>query len=143
MRVLKQGGFLVVSASNLIRLHWLLDPRQLRRALKQRQRLRHLEEPAAEGKRPTTPGAAIVTEPWWTQRWTPGEWKRLLAQERLKVVDWSGVGFGPFSFLGRHLFSPDRSVLISVRLEEAAKRHGLRWLSQLAATWLVTLISNV
>ena len=74
--------------------------------------------------------------------WTPGEWKRFLAHEGLDVVDWSGVGFGPFSFLGRHLFSPDRSVRISVGLEEVAHRPGLRWLSQLAATWLVTLISS-
>ena len=42
IRVLNPGGFLVISAPNLIRLHWLLDPHHLLRALRHQARLRTL-----------------------------------------------------------------------------------------------------
>jgi SAM-dependent methyltransferase len=137
VRVLKPGGFLVITAPNLIRLHWILDPLQLWRALKHQWRLRTLLDDGA-GKGAAAPADAAV-EPWRTWRWTPRQFRRLLARRRVRIVKWSGIGFGPFSILGRSVFSPTRSVTISGWLERLARRNGLRFLSQLAATWLITL----
>ena len=137
VRVLRPGGFLVITAPNLIRLHWILDPLQLWRALRHQTRLRTQVDDSS-GKGAAAPADTTI-EPWRTWRWTPRQLRRLLAGRRLRIVEWSGIGFGPFSILGRSVFSAERSVWISSRLEGLARRSGLRFLSQLAATWLITL----
>jgi SAM-dependent methyltransferase len=137
-RVLKPEGFLVISAPNLIRLHWLLDPLHLWRALKHQSRLRALIEKSIGERASASPDSAV--EPWRAWRWTPRQLRRVVATQRLRIVEWSGIGFGPFSILGRGLFSSERSVRISTRLEHVARRHGLGFLSRLAATWLITLV---
>jgi SAM-dependent methyltransferase len=137
VRVLEpREGFLLVSVPNLTRLHWLLDPRHVWRALRQQSRLRALAE---ESEGPSAP-SDLAVEPWRTWRWTPGQWRNVVAALGLRIAEWSGIGFGPFSFLGHSLFSSERSVRISARLEKMARRRGLRFLGQLAATWLITLV---
>jgi len=138
VRVLRPGGFLVISNSNLLRLHWLFDPIQLRGAIMQRRRsLEDARRPITRNSSQTDRSSFL--EPNWTRRRTPGEMRRFLSDHNLEILEWDGVGFGPFTFLGRHIFSFERSVRLSARLEKIARRPGLRRLSRLAGTWVLTL----
>jgi SAM-dependent methyltransferase len=86
------------------------------------------------------PGAdPAVSIPDLTRRRTPGGMRRRLAAEGLHPVEWAGVGFGPFTLLGRRVISADRSVSISARLERLSGRFPFRYLGRLAGTWLLAL----
>jgi 2-polyprenyl-3-methyl-5-hydroxy-6-metoxy-1,4-benzoquinol methylase len=120
-RVLRPGGFIVVTAPNLIRIHWLLDPAQLRRALRHRRYVRRLEE--SHGGR----DERRLVQREGTRRWTPWGWRRMLTREGFQIVGSSGVGFGPFSIFGRKVMSSERTVRLSERLERVAAVKPFNW----------------
>jgi len=138
VRVLRPGGFLVLTTTSLLRLHWLLDPVQLRRALRQRRRgQEHEKRLMLPGGGPDSSNRSL--EPNWTRRRTPGEMREFLSRHGLDILEWTGIGFGPFTFLGRQILSFDRSVRLSASLERMAQLPGLRPLGRLAGTWVLTL----
>jgi SAM-dependent methyltransferase len=137
VRVLRPGGFMVLTLPNLYRLHWLLDPVQLRRAFQHRRLLLALEAGSADGQgRP--PASTFGQEPA-TRHQTPSEMLRLVRGEGLEILGLDGVGFGPFTILGRPLFSDERSVRISAKLERIAQGSVFSPLNRLAGTWVLTL----
>jgi ubiquinone/menaquinone biosynthesis C-methylase UbiE len=111
-RVLKTGGYLLVTADNNARLNRILDPMScplfmpLRTAAKRLLQLCGAWSPAS-GFQP--------------KRHYPAELDRLLAACRFKKLHSSTVGFGPFTLFGRKLFADP----LSVRLH--------RWLHMLAS----------
>jgi len=115
-----------------------LDPRQILRALKQRRSERLLEQ-----QRDFSAGSEAIglspTELSFTRRWTAGELRRFLAEERLEIVGWSGIGFGPFTLLGSQVFSFEWSVRLSARLERITRKPSFHRLGRLASTWVLTL----
>jgi len=142
LRVLRPGGFVVICYTNLLRMHWLLDPVQLRRGLTYRRRILE-EERRAMAPDSERSDSGSLPGPAWTRRRTPGEMRRFLAQHDLEVLEWSGIGFGPFTLLGRQVFSFERSVRLSVALERISRKPGLRRLGWLAGTWLLTLAPSL
>lgn len=60
----------------------------------------------------------------------------MLETRRLQFVEYFGIGFGPFRFAGRRLFSERRSIRISRRLSDLSRRFGirqpLRWLTDVS-----------
>jgi ubiquinone/menaquinone biosynthesis C-methylase UbiE len=110
-RVLKRGGYLLVTADNNARLNRILDPMScpvfmpLRAAAKRLLRLCGAWSPAS-GFQP--------------KRHYPAELDRLLAALHFKKVQSCTVGFGPFTLFGRHLFADPLSVRLHRRLQALA-----------------------
>jgi predicted ATP-grasp superfamily ATP-dependent carboligase/2-polyprenyl-3-methyl-5-hydroxy-6-metoxy-1,4-benzoquinol methylase len=110
-RVLRPGGWLILSADNSAPLHRLLDPRAtpmlrpLRATLKRWLRVAHPDDGCPALK---THDARHLA--------------RLLRDAGLERVRSSTVGFGPFSLLGRRLLSERAGVALQSRLQELADR---------------------
>ena len=120
-RVLKPGGHLLATADNNARLNRLLDPRSsplltpLRTVAKRVLRLCRAWHPS--------PG-------FQPKRHYPYEVTRVLSACGLENVKTCTVGFGPFTFLGKTLFSDAIGVRVHRRLRTLASRRGmslLRW----------------
>ncbi len=123
-RVVRPGGWVVLSADNHARLNFLSEPREIplllplklgRRALK---RLRGWQPPNAQS---------------YLHRISAVD--RLLAQNRLAVARRTTVGFGPFTFLGRPLLSDAAATRLHHHLHalsehraRALRRHGWHYL---------------
>jgi SAM-dependent methyltransferase len=114
-RVLKPEGHAILSSDNRYRLNLVLDPRHSplvpgRKALKSLlYRLR---------RKP-------MNEFGWnlfTRRHVEG----LLGRAGLQVVGRTDLGYGPFTFLGKPIFSEDRTVAIHLRLQDLADRRSRR-----------------
>jgi ubiquinone/menaquinone biosynthesis C-methylase UbiE len=120
-RVLKPGGYLLVTADNNARLNRILDPvsspllAPLRLIAKRFLRLCGLWSPPS-GFQP--------------KRHYPREFNRLTADCGFARVKSCTVGFGPFTFLGKALFTDSIGVRLHRWLQTPASRRGLlplRW----------------
>jgi len=120
-RVLKPGGYLLVTADNNARLDRLLDPLSsplaapFRLAAKHFLRLCGLWSPA--------PG-------FQAKRHYPAEIDRAMRESGFDHVKSSTVGFGPFTFFGKPVFSDAAGVRLHRRLQTLASRPAsslLRW----------------
>jgi ubiquinone/menaquinone biosynthesis C-methylase UbiE len=119
-RVLKPGGYLLVTADNNARLDRILDPRSspvsapLRLVAKRILRLCGLWSPSS----------------WFqAKRHYPREVNRFMSECGLENVKSCTVGFGPFTFLGKALFTETIGVRLHRWLQTLASRGGLllRW----------------
>ena len=120
-RVLKRGGHLLVTADNDARLNRILDPRSspvlapLRLVAKRLLRLCRLWSPNS-GFQP--------------KRHYPREFNRSIGACGFEQVKTRTVGFGPFTFLGKELFTDALGIKLHRWLQTAASRRGslpLRW----------------
>ena len=120
-RVLKSGGHLLVTADNNARLDRLLDPvsspllAPLRLAAKHLLRLCRVWSPASG---------------FQAKRHYPAEIDASIVQCGFDRVRSSTVGFGPFTFLGKTLFTDAVGVRLHRRLQTLASGRGaflLRW----------------
>jgi ubiquinone/menaquinone biosynthesis C-methylase UbiE len=123
-RVLKPGAHLVVSANNVDRLPYLIDPKYnralspVRKAVKLllgRVGLRRAREGDREGGRARDPVVHMVT---------PKAFDCMLGAAGLSAVRGQTFGFGPFTFLGRHVLPQRLGVELHRRLERRAERGG-------------------
>ncbi len=112
-RVTRPGGFVLVTADNLLRLNFLIDPRYsllsiqpVRRVMRRVMRRWHAPRRNFE-----------------IQRHTPGMIRHWLQRGSLATIRQVTLGFGPFSLLGRELFSNPSSIRIHKRLQARAD-HG-------------------
>jgi ubiquinone/menaquinone biosynthesis C-methylase UbiE len=110
-RVLRAGGWLIVSADNGLPLHRLLDPRAtptlapLRALVKRCLRVR---APIEDLPRARCHDARRLHQ--------------LMGAAGLETVRRSTIGFGRFSLMGRPLFSDERDRLLHRRLQSLADR---------------------
>jgi ubiquinone/menaquinone biosynthesis C-methylase UbiE len=120
-RVLKSGGYLLVTADNNGRLDRILDPLSspllapLRLAAKHGLRLCRLWSPASG---------------FQAKRHYPAEIERSIAACGFHHVKSSTVGFGPFTFLGKSVFTDAVGVRLYRRLQTLASGRQsflLRW----------------
>ena len=120
-RVLKPGGYLLVTADNNARLNRILDPLSspllvpLRLAAKRFLRLCGL----------WCPNSAFQPK-----RHYPREFNRIISDCGFTHVRCGSVGFGPFTLLGKALFTDAIGVTLHRRLQTLASRSGLlplRW----------------
>jgi ubiquinone/menaquinone biosynthesis C-methylase UbiE len=120
-RVVRPGGYLLVTADNNARLDRMLDPRSspltapLRMAAKPLLRLLGLWSPAS-GFQP--------------KRHYPREIDHVIGESGFERLKSCTVGFGPFTFLGKALFTDAVGVRLHRWLQRLASRRGaflLRW----------------
>jgi ubiquinone/menaquinone biosynthesis C-methylase UbiE len=114
-RVLRPGGGLVLTADNSARLSSFTDPRAMLALSPLFKRIYHVV------RRPQT----LAMSRLHSRRRVD----ELLAKGGLRPVERGTVGFGPFSFFGRAVFSDSRGVRIDRRLQALADRGvpGLKW----------------
>jgi SAM-dependent methyltransferase len=119
-RVLKPGGYLLVTADNSARLNRILDP--LASPLSAPLRLVAKRVLGLCGLWSPYPG-------FQPKRHYPSEVNRLMGLCGFEKVKSSTVGFGPFTFLGKAVFADDIGVRLHRRLQTIASRRSvlLRW----------------
>ena len=114
IRVLKPGGFIIVTADNKWRLNHVLDPRlnpviaPLRAFLGKTLRGLRILPPSGEGATATFH--------------SPSEMRKLFRSQNLIFVRDVTVGFGPFSFFGKNIFPDPAGVRIHLFLEKLTER---------------------
>jgi predicted ATP-grasp superfamily ATP-dependent carboligase/SAM-dependent methyltransferase len=112
-RVLRPGGYLLLTADNRIRLNHLLDPRLNPGLGSTRIALRPL---AARLGLPTNDDPEGFEATMHRRR----ELERLATGARLELVRYTTVGFGPFSLLGRPTFDERVGQRVHGRLQRLA-----------------------
>jgi len=127
-RVLKPGGYLLVTADNNARLNRLLDPLSspllvpVRKAAKRVLRLCGLWPPYP------------VFQP---KRHYPREFDRFIGDCGFTHVKSATVGFGPFTFLGKALLPDAIGIRLHQRLQTLASRRALLPLGWTGSHYLV------
>jgi ubiquinone/menaquinone biosynthesis C-methylase UbiE len=113
VRVLKPGGYVIISADNSFRLRHLLDPLDnpllapARRKAGQVLRSFRLLRPK--------PGVMV-------RMYSPRDFKRLIRSSGLQIADHTSVGFGPFSLFRNHLFSEATGLKLNNYLQALSNR---------------------
>ncbi len=127
-RVLRPGGFLILTADNEWRLNFLLDPlltpvfAPLRRTVKNI--LQKFQPEPNSGK-------------FHVKRHTPDQINSLLAVAGLRVLKSTTVGFGPFTFLKKPIL-PDRAgIKLHRQLTRCANRGTIPGLKRTGLHYLV------
>jgi ubiquinone/menaquinone biosynthesis C-methylase UbiE len=110
-RVVKPGGWLIVTADNRVRLNCLVEPREHPLLLPLKLARRAVRR--VPGRR--SHGAA-------SHRHLPAQVDRLIRTAGLFPLRRTTVGFGPFTFLGRSLLSDRAGVRLDVWLGRLAER---------------------
>ena len=113
-RVLRPGGNLVLTADNRVRLVCLTDPRSM-------PGLAPLRLARLAGRRQPRPDVSRLD--------FPNSVDGLLLRSGLRRVARRTVGFGPLTFLGRHLLDDARGIRVNRRLQALADRGvpGVKW----------------
>ncbi len=117
-RVLRPGGHLVLSADNLLRLHWRLDPllspalRNARRSTRQRLVAHRLADPREEHT-----DAHLHAFP---------DLRRLAEEAGFEVLTSFSFGFGPFTLLGRPLLTDRAGRRVDRALQRWTNQDGGR-----------------
>lgn len=107
-RVLKPGGYLVITIDNLLALHRLLDPR-----------LWPFIEPAKRALRNLL-GSLGRHKPVRSRTHSIGQLDRAIARAGLQKVSGKTIGFGPFTFWNRDLLSIDTGHRWNDKLQRLA-----------------------
>lgn len=111
-RVLKPGGRLIINADNRWRLNYALDPLRFPALTGMRRALRRLMERSGLL-------SAVSPRP---QMYARREFDARLASAGFEKLDSRVLGFGPFSFFNRNLFSDSRAVALHRKLQNLADR---------------------
>ncbi len=120
-RVLKHGGYLLVTADNNARLNRILDP---------------LSCPVFAPLRMTAKRLLQLCGSWspdagfQPKRHYPSEVNRFISSCNLKKIKSCTIGFGPFTLFRKELFTDSIGIKLHRRLQPMASRKGfspLRW----------------
>lgn len=110
-RVVRPGGYVLVTAFNARQLPCLIDPARHPLVRPAAKRIRRMLE--ATGMRP--PRASVTYH-------SPAAFDRLLAANGLSKLRQATLGFGPFTALGRPLLPDPLAIRLHHRLQDAADR---------------------
>jgi ubiquinone/menaquinone biosynthesis C-methylase UbiE len=120
-RVLKPGGYLLVTADNNARLNRILDPRSSPVLRPLRLAMKGVLQPC---------GLWSVDSGFQAKRHYPRQVNRLIAQCNFRKIASCSVGFGPFTMFGKPLFAERTSIRLHRRLQALASKAAffpLQW----------------
>jgi ubiquinone/menaquinone biosynthesis C-methylase UbiE len=112
-RVLRPGGYVILSADNSLRLAWLLDP--FRNPALSSMRIFVRDAMCRVGLRTRRTGGGVHE-----QRHSPRAVSELIAGADLHKRRDAAVGFEPLTFNRREILSPSRSQRLDARLQQLA-----------------------
>jgi ubiquinone/menaquinone biosynthesis C-methylase UbiE len=115
IRVIKPGGYIVLTMDNAFRATTLLDPKTFPPVNWIRSLVRRKLERAGLLSS-WNPG---INDPPYSQH-SPREFNRSLSEAGLTILKSGSVGFGPFTFLGHNVFSESLGIKINDRLQRYA-----------------------
>jgi ubiquinone/menaquinone biosynthesis C-methylase UbiE len=117
-RVLRPGGWLIVTADNRVRLNLVLEPRENPLLWPVKLGLRAYRRAAGQASGSGAPSRLHL----------PGDVQRMLARAGLTTARQGTVGFGPFTFLGRPVLTGAMSLRVhaSLRRYSAHRMKSLR-----------------
>lgn len=137
-RMLKPGGRLIVTLPNFYKLRNLINPYyyliRIWSYLFGKPVKKKLSTNINEVK--IDFGVSTVT------RYNLIKAKKMFAYAGLNLIDYRGYCFGPFSFWKKDLFSLDKSISFSNKIEMFLKYPGFRFLSFFANRWVFLLNAN-
>ena len=114
-RIIAPSGYVILTIDNGLRLTTLLDPLTFPGFTRiQKWGKRNLEKAGL-----TTSGAPQANAPPYSQH-SPLKFNRYLRSVGLTIIKSKSVGFGPFTFLGRHLFAENTEIKINRKLQNYA-----------------------
>ncbi|MGZ6563141.1 MAG: methyltransferase domain-containing protein [Solirubrobacteraceae bacterium] len=113
VRVLRPGGWIVVTADNRARLNFIVEPRE-----------NPLLYAVKLARRAVRRAAARVPDGPASRLHLPGQVELMLRSSGAEPVRRSTVGFGPFTFLGRPLFNDATGLRVHRRLECVSERRA-------------------
>jgi len=136
-RVVRKGGIVVVTMPNLLRLFNFTDPYYyFRRGWKY---LAHEFHKPGIGTIPPSTSDFSSNEFFRNRRYLYGEWRKFLDKAGLIEKEVFSVGFGPPTFWGKEIVHHQRSIGVSVSLENISRRKGLGSLKVFANRWVILL----
>jgi ubiquinone/menaquinone biosynthesis C-methylase UbiE len=132
-RVLKPGGYLLMTADNNARLNRMLDP---------------LSSPVFKLFRITVKrlmalcGSSLPSWGFQAKRHYPYEVNRLISNYDFDKVKSCTIGFGPFTVFGKQLFDESKGIQVHRTLQAASSRKGLFFLRWTGCHYLVLARKN-
>jgi len=132
-RVLKKDGLAIISLPNMTRMSVFLDAYYLKRIMDyvRIKKLKWKSDGTAQ------PDSLATNTAFANRKYTYGRLNQAFLRARLVETARASIGFGPFLFLGRSIFSMEADKRISDRLEGALERFAP--LKYLANRWVITL----
>ena len=117
IRVIKPGGYAVLTMDNILRATTLFDPKTSPPIA----RIRGLVRSKLERAGLLSSWNPEVNAPPYSQH-SPKQFNRSLREAGLTLMKSTSVGFGPFTFFAHNLFSESVGIKIHQRLQEYADR---------------------
>ncbi len=119
VRVLRTGGWMILTADNRARLNFLTEPRE--NALLTPLKLARRASRRTHDRQAAGPPAHLHL---------PSQVDRILTDAGLEVVRRATVGYGPFTFLGRPVLGDGAGLRIYGQLRKLSERRlpALRWM---------------
>lgn len=135
-RVAKNGGVIIYSLPNLLRLGSFFDPYYI--LIRGFHFLRYLvrKKSNEHGKRLTTEEMA-TNKNFCNRRYLYGQLDKLFLKEGCKRVSIQGIGYGPFTLFKIPVLPEALMLRISNFLESAALSTWMSWLNLFATRWVV------
>jgi ubiquinone/menaquinone biosynthesis C-methylase UbiE len=120
-RVLKPGGYLIVTESNRLRLTHLLDPFRNPLLARPKQAVKRMLSRSRGGRTPVTDDRYR----WMTPRF-PRQSRALLEAAGFEVVRSFTLGFGPFTLAHRPILPTRAGLALNRSLQKVGERSGRR-----------------
>lgn len=127
-RILKPGGFLLITADNEVRLNRVLDPRSTPLLKPIRQTAKYIIQ--------TIAGSSGISTQFEPKRHCPSEIDAMIRNVGLSKVQSAAIGFGPFTFFGKPVLSDHSGVWLHRRLQRLSL-HGVAGIRSLGSHYLV------
>jgi len=135
-RVVKNGGYIILTLPNILKIKNLLDPYYyLNRGFK----FLILKAGSVMNKKIDClePANIGTNDTYCVKRYFKGKIKNLFKNHNIRQIDTKGLGFGPFTFWQKPLFSNDLSLKISNYLEFLSGQTFFSFLINFSNRWVI------
>ncbi|HZW39464.1 MAG TPA: methyltransferase domain-containing protein [Ignavibacteriaceae bacterium] len=131
-RVIKKNGYLIISMPNLLKLNNLLDPvRLIKRGYKYILKSKEKELNSLND--------LSTNENFLNKRFRLNKFIEMAEECNFKLIEHECIGYGPFTFNERNLFSDSISLKLHYKLSSLAKNYPFNFLKHFCNRWVLCL----